>query len=113
MFVELVLTCETREEAEKIADALLQKKLIACVKFLPVESKFWWEGKIQTGKETLMLMESRADNFDKVEAEVSKLHSYETFVLQALPIAQISKDAASWLEAETVGEAIDKARGQS
>lgn len=100
-FVELVLTCEDRAEAEKIAHTLLEKHLIACAKYLPIECSYWWQGEITEGKETMLLMESMAEHFEKVEAEVAKLHSYETFVLQALPIAKISKDAATWLTENT------------
>lgn len=98
---ELTVTCSSKAEAEKIADVLLEKRLIACAKFLPIESKFRWEGKIETTKETLLLMESVADNFNKIEAEVTKLHSYDTFVLKQTPITNLSKKARQWLEKET------------
>ena len=98
--VELVLTCADRAEAEKIADALLDKHLIACAKFLPVDSKYWWRGKLEAAKETLLLMESVVDNFEKIEAEVAKLHSYDTFVLKQIPITNLSKKARTWLEQE-------------
>lgn len=100
-FVELVLTCEDRAEAEKIAHALLEKHLIACAKYIPIECSYWWQGENTEGKEVMLLMESVAENFEKVEAEVAKLHSYETFVLQAFPITKISKDAATWLTENT------------
>lgn len=96
-FIELLLTCEDRAEADKIAQVLLEKRLIACAKFLPVDSCYWWEGKITDDKEILLLMESVASNFDRVEAEVAKLHSYDTFVLQALPITHVSTKATTWL----------------
>lgn len=90
-FIELFLTCENQAEAEKIADALLEQHLVACVKFEPVHSKFWWKGAIEEADEVKISMLSVAENFDRIEAEVAKLHSYETFVLQATPISQISK----------------------
>lgn len=99
-FVELVLTCESRGEAEKISRALLNDRLIACAKFAPIETVYWWKGKIASGLEVLLVMESREDLFDDVEAVVTELHSYDTFVLQAFPIAQISKKADGWLDKE-------------
>lgn len=100
-FIELFLTCEDRVEAEKIAHALLEKHLIACAKYVSIECSYWWEGEITEGKEVLVVMESVAKNFDKIESEVAKLHSYDTFVLQAIPITQINKDAAAWLTENT------------
>lgn len=48
----------------------------------------------------MVLMESRLELFGKIEAEVKKLHSYDTFVLEAVPVKRISKKAAQWLKGE-------------
>lgn len=97
-YVELLLTCADQQEAEAIADALLEKKLVACAKFLPITSKFQWHDKIETNDEVLVMMDSRADDFMEVEAVVADLHSYATFVLKAVPVNQISDRAAEWLQ---------------
>lgn len=96
-FVELVLTCGGQEEAHKIADSLLAQKLVACVKFTEVKSQFRWKGEIETADEIKLSMTTIADNFDKIEAEIKKLHSYETFVLQQIPITRLNQSAAEWL----------------
>jgi len=99
--VELVLTCGSWQEAQKITDALLARKLVACVEQMEVRSKNWWQGAIEDTKEIKLIMETLADKFDEVEAEVKKHHSYETFVLQMIPIARLSAAAEGWLR-ETV-----------
>jgi periplasmic divalent cation tolerance protein len=99
-FCQLWLTCESQEEADKIAAALLNKQLIVCAKSWPISCMYRWRGKIADGKEVLLLMESREDLFNTVEAEVKKLHSYETFVLQAIPMAKLSKEATKWMQKE-------------
>lgn len=96
-FVELVLTCGSWQEAQRIADALLEKRLVACVEMMDIKSKYHWEGALEDTKEVKLVMQSVADLFDKIEAEVSKLHSYETFVLQQLPITNLSSKAQAWL----------------
>ncbi len=101
-FTELVLTCDSWQEAQRIADALLEKKLIACAEFLEVKSKYHWQHQSEEAKEIKLIMETVMDHFDKIEAEVAKLHSYETFVLKAIPMVKLSKQAAIWLE-EAVG----------
>lgn len=100
-FCQLVLTCASNTEADKIAKELLAKHLVACVRQMPVSSRYHWQGKIEDADEILLIMESRLDLFDKVEAEVAKLHSYDTFVLEAVPVEKISAKAAKWLESET------------
>lgn len=100
-FVELVLTCGSWQEAQKVADAVLEKKLVACVEFMEIKSKYWWKHELESTKEVKLIMETVAANFDKVEAEVGKHHSYDTFVLQQIPITRLSAAAAKWLAEST------------
>ncbi len=60
-------------------------------------SDFLWKGSVDHNEEILLVMDSREDLFDQIEAEIAKLHSYETFVLQAVPVAKVSKSATKWL----------------
>lgn len=99
-FCQLWLTCKDKTEAKKITTKLLEKRLVVCVKQLPVAADYWWEGKIERAEEVLLAMESRVSFFDEVEAEVAKLHSYDTFVLEAIPIVKVSKKAHNWLAKE-------------
>jgi periplasmic divalent cation tolerance protein len=99
-FCQLWLTCSDKKEANKIANTLLVKQLIACAKQVEVKSDFRWQDKIEYEEEVLLLMDSRLGLFDEIEQEVSKLHSYETFVLQATSIKKISKEAEEWLNNE-------------
>lgn len=96
-FCYLFLTCEDDNEAHEIATALLEKKLIVCAKQIPVNATYWWDGEITRGHEKMLVMESALDLFDTVEKEVAKLHSYDTFVLEATPIAKVSRDATKWM----------------
>jgi uncharacterized protein involved in tolerance to divalent cations len=96
--VELFLTCGSWQEAQAITDALLGKKLVACVEQMEIRSKNWWEGAIEDTKEIKLSMLSIAEHFSKIEAEIAKLHSYETFVLKQIPITHLNEDAAKWLD---------------
>jgi periplasmic divalent cation tolerance protein len=99
-FVEMMLTCGSWQEAQAIADALLEKRLIACAEFIEIKSKYHWQNRLENGNEIKLIMQTIAEKFDTIEAEVAKLHSYETFVLQALPVSHISKAAETWLTKE-------------
>lgn len=98
VYVELVLSCGGWQEAQAIADSLLEQKLVACVEFFGTKSKYHWQGSLETANEVKMIMHSAAHLFETVEAEVKKLHSYETFVLQAIPVSHVSTDAKKWLD---------------
>ena len=103
-FIQLNLTCADKAEADKIAKALLDKHLVACVRQMPVTSDYRWQGKLEKSSEILLMMESHEDLFDRVEAEVAKLHSYDTFVLTATPITRASQKALQWLEENLTNE---------
>jgi uncharacterized protein involved in tolerance to divalent cations len=93
------LTCANDWEADKIAKSLLVKKLIVCAKQMPVLSNSWWKGKLSEEKEILLTMESVEENFNKIEKEVGKLHSHETFVLYSIPV-KTTKKIEDWIEEE-------------
>ncbi|MCA9325141.1 divalent-cation tolerance protein CutA [Candidatus Saccharibacteria bacterium] len=95
--VELVLTCGSWQEAQKIADSLLEQKLIACVEMLDVTSRFAWKQSIEENKEVKLIMTTAEHLYDHIETEVKKLHSYETFVLQQIPITHLNQAAHDWL----------------
>ena len=98
--VELVLNCGSWQEAQRIADVLIEKRLVACAEFMEVKSKYHWHASIEEAKEIKLIMHSAGHLFEKVEAEIRKLHSYETFVLQALPVSHVSQKAKTWLAEE-------------
>lgn len=100
-FVELVLTCGSWQEAQKIADVLLDKRLVACVEMMEVKSKYHWQGKIEKAEEVKLIMQTVSNNFEKVEEQIRKLHSYDTFVLHQIPLGRVSAEAAEWLTSET------------
>lgn len=93
-----VLTCADKDEADKISDALLEQRLVVCAKKCSVDSNFLWKGNKDSAAETMLLLTSRTDLFSKIEELVSSLHSYETFVLESMPIQMINKSAAEWID---------------
>jgi periplasmic divalent cation tolerance protein len=103
VFTELALTCGSWQEAQTIADSLLDKHLVACVEMLEVKSQYHWQGNKERTTEVKLLMHTIMDKWEKIEAEVKRLLSHKVFNLQALPLSQMSKEAQVWLQAETKG----------
>lgn len=96
----LLLTCADKKEADKIANSLLEKKLIVCAKKSFVSSSFLWKGKIQSSNEILLIMDSLIDNFDKINNEIKKLHNYKTFVLTSIRVEKTTKEVEDWVKEE-------------
>lgn len=100
-FVVILVTAGSEEEAGKIANAVLDKKLAACVNIIPsVKSLFWWEGKKETGEEALLLIKSRAEIVDEVAEAVKANHSYDVPEIISIPVSGGSGDYLKWLGRE-------------
>lgn len=93
----LYLTCANEDEAKTIGNALLEEKLVTCVRRSLVSSSYWWEGKINHNDEILLTMESLEEKFDAIEVIVTKLHSYDEYVLTAVPVIKTTPGVLNWL----------------
>ena len=99
--IVVLTTCASVEEAEKIARALVSKKMAACVNVLPsVRSIYRWKGEVEDAQETQLVIKSSRGLFDQVRAEIEKLHSYELAEVIALPIVDGSDGYLEWLARE-------------
>lgn len=94
------LTCENDEQADRISDILLNNKLVACAKKLPVKSLFWWEGKIDKSAEVLVMYETVEEKFELIEDKVQHNHSYQTPMLFAIPVTKTTDKVEKWLMEE-------------
>jgi periplasmic divalent cation tolerance protein len=104
VYVIVIVTTASKQEAESIAQRLLRERLIACANIIgPVSSFFNWSGKMEKAEEYLILMKSREDLFEKLAENVTPLHSYEVPELLVLPIVDGSKAYLNWLGGCLVG----------
>jgi periplasmic divalent cation tolerance protein len=96
--IVIMSTCASEEEARKIALLLLERGLAACVNVAPgVLSYYRWKGKIESGKEWLLLIKSSRELFASVATAIEAAHSYEVPEVIALPIVDGSANYLRWL----------------
>ena len=95
----VLVTCPTVSLARKIARAVVQKRLAACVNVTrsPVESFYTWKGKFESTREHLLVIKTTAERLSELEREVRRLHTYEVSEFLALPIIAGSSGYLSWL----------------
>jgi periplasmic divalent cation tolerance protein len=95
----IIVTASSKNEAEKIAKTLLEERLIACANIIsPVQSLFWWQGKVNEAQEHIILMKTRKDLFSKLSERVKALHSYQIPEIIAIPIVEGFKPYMEWLD---------------
>lgn len=94
----IFITASSAEEGEKISKSLLEEKLVACVNILPqVNSSYWWQGKIETSKEVMLIAKTSDSLVNNVIERVKQIHSYDVPEIIAVSITGGNKDYLKWI----------------
>ena len=97
-YIQVTTTTAKKSDAQKIADLLLDKKLVGCVQVVgPVESRYIWEGKRERTREYLCIAKTRIDLYKDVEATIKSIHPYELPEIIAIPVIAGSREYLKWL----------------
>jgi periplasmic divalent cation tolerance protein len=98
--IVVLATCGSAEEARKIARALVESRLAACVNILAgIESVYRWKGAVEEASECLLIVKSTRGLFDRLQAAIREVHSYELPEIVALPIVDGLEPYLSWIAA--------------
>jgi periplasmic divalent cation tolerance protein len=103
----LVVLCTfpDKDTAERIARALVEAGLVACVNVLPgVQSIYRWEGKVESAEEVLAMMKTTEEAYPRIEARLKELHPYEVPEIIALPVERAGAAYAKWVKEMTKSE---------
>jgi len=104
-YIQVVTTTASVEEAHRIASALVEGRLAACVQIVgPIESVYRWQGKVETAAEWQCWIKTRRVHYVAIEAAIRGLHSYEVPEILAVPIVAGSEAYLKWLSEETASE---------
>lgn len=96
------MTAGGLEEARRIARELVENRLAACVNIIDGMSSFyWWEGKIQDDRETVLIAKTRASLIPSLIEKVKSLHSYTVPCIVTLPILEGHEPFLKWVHEET------------
>lgn len=100
-YIQVLTTVPTRDAAHAIADALLNARLAACVQIVgPIESRYWWQGKIETAQEWQCLAKSRLNLYARLEEAIRRQHPYEVPEIIVTRIETGNAAYLDWLQRE-------------
>ncbi len=102
-YIQVSTTVERREDGERIAKALIEARLAACVQIVgPILSTYWWQGAIEKGEEWLLLIKTESGLYPRVEEVIHELHPYDLPEVIAVPLVIGSRDYLDWMRDELV-----------
>ena len=97
------ITVPNKKEAEKIAEKLLGKKLIACANVISnVNSYFVWKNKVQNSKEIIICGKTTSKNQKNIIHAVKKIHSYSVPCIIFFDIKSGNKDFLKWIKRSVI-----------
>lgn len=101
-YIVVFATCASKEEADKIANAVVADHFAACVNIIEgVRSIFNWQDRVEDAEEVLLIAKTKAKLLDDLVTVVKEHHSYDLPEIIALPIFGGSQDYLNWIDAET------------
>src|ERR1700736_2123486 len=95
----VLVTCSKLAEAKRIARAVVEAELAACVNVMlnPVESIYRWKGKVEVSREYLLVLKSTARRLPELERMVRRMHSYDVPEFLVLQVVSGSREYLGWL----------------
>jgi periplasmic divalent cation tolerance protein len=103
--IAVFVTTANADDAGRLADMLIGKRLAACVQILPeMQSVYRWQGKIERQKEVLLIAKTTMAKFEALDKEVRAMHSYETPEIVALPLTAGSAPYLEWISSSVIDD---------
>lgn len=102
-FIHVHTTTDSREEAQKIAETVVARRLAACCWISsPITGIYWWKGKMEQSEEWVCSMKTRKELYDELEQAIKAIHSYEEPAIVATPFVAGSQSYFDWIMSETM-----------
>jgi len=93
---------DSLDEARRVGRILVEEHLAACVNLIGgMGSIYRWQDAVEEAQEVVMIAKTRADLFDRLEARVKELHSYECPCIVALPVWAGHAPYLEWIRSGT------------
>ncbi len=100
-YIVVLMTAGSMQEAEKIAQTLVEERLAACVNLVSgIASVYRWEGKVQQDQEVLLIAKTRCGAFSRLAQRVREIHSYEVPEVIAVPVEAGLASYLNWVAQE-------------
>lgn len=101
--VLVIVTAANQEEAARIAEQAVRSRQAACATTIPlVHSLYWWEGKVVSDEEAMILLKTTADKFETLQETIRKTHSYKVPEIIGISVDKGLPQYLEWVQKETI-----------
>lgn len=100
-YIMITTTFDSKDEADKLIDFLLQQRLVSCCQLSNITSSYHWKGKVEKTEEFLLQMKTKKGLYKEIEKVILDNHSYEVPQLVAYDIVEGYSEYLKWIENET------------
>lgn len=100
-YVVITTTCPNEDQAIRLANALIEQKLAACVQTSAIQSTYRWQGTVEHASEVRLQIKTKYTHYSAIERLILTSHPYETSEILACPVIAGSARYLSWIETET------------
>lgn len=96
-FIIVYITHANEAAAKKVANHLIEKKIVACSNIFPITSAYWWNGSINNDEEFVSIVKTKTEHWDLVKETVAEIHPYEVPCIMKIE-AEANEAYARWIE---------------
>jgi len=101
-YIEVHTTIDTKEGAQKIAEALVSQRLAACVQVSgPIISTYWWQGAVEQAEEWVCTAKTRKELYAVLEQVIRAIHPYDVPEILAVDVISGNTGYLDWVSQET------------
>lgn len=100
-YCTVLTTTSNQEEAERLAEILVARRLVACVQMTNIKSFYRWQGQIHKDAEVLLIIKTASQRYGEVESAILENHSYEVPEIVQIPITQGLDRYLAWIDENT------------
>jgi periplasmic divalent cation tolerance protein len=97
-YIQIFTTTEKKEDAERIAEVLVENELAACIQIIgPILSIYRWKENVETVEEWMCIIKSHIELYEELEKSIKTIHPYETPEIIVLPILKGNEEYLNWV----------------
>jgi periplasmic divalent cation tolerance protein len=101
-FLLVYVTHPSKPEALRITAELLNSHLIACANFFPIESMYWWDGRLSSTEEIVTIYKTRLENWKSLKTAIESSHKYDVPCIIKMQEVEANQSYENWIQAETI-----------